>query len=492
MKTNILVTMAMAALLAAGCAQNEITEISPDVSPAVGFQVYANPQTRGTETDNNATGTGIKNSTGFGVLAYYTGQTNFGSSHVPNFMYNQQVKWASSAWGYTPVKYWPNTEGDKISFFAYAPYESAPTTGTSKGVVLSAVTATSYPTITFTVKSNASEMIDLVATNATQSTTGTDKTMNLEKTTGKVPFNFKHVLTKLNFEAKLASDLASLTNTETKVFIKKIELVGASAAAPATANSNSLFWKTAIYKFENGEWDYTTGAGKAVKQDAAVALDAALFAGVAQAFGSAGAQYTTNSVEISSLNTSVALFKTNQSLFLIPPTNTGIATGDANAMRVLITYDVVTLDDKLDAKKSVIETKAVASLPAGTMKQGIAYKYIFTIGLESVKVDASVTAWTNGSDVAVPSVDAANATATTIGTAITTLNATKASNPNCNYFVVNVSGVPTTTVALTATTSNFVVGDRIELNCTSSPTGTFTLSGWTTTKSGNSVILTKN
>lgn len=485
--------MAMAALLVAGCSQNEITEISPDVAPAVGFNVYATAQTRGTETDNTTTGTGIKNTTGFGVLAYYTGQANFGSSHVPNFMYNQQVKWATSAWGYTPVKYWPNTDGDKISFFAYAPYEAAPTVGTNKGVVLSAVTTTNYPTITFTVKSNASDMIDLVATNATQSTASTDKTMNLEKTTGKVPFKFKHVLTKLNFEAKLASDLASLTNAETKVFIKKIELVGTTAAAPATANSSSLFWKTAIYKFEDGEWDYTTGSGKAAKQAAAVTLDASLFAGVAQAFGPAGAnQYTTNSVEISSLNTSVALFKTNQSLFLIPPTNTGIAAGDASAMRVLITYDVVTLDDKLDAKKSVIETKAVASLPAGTMKQGTAYKYIFTIGLESVKVDASVTTWTNESDVAVPSVDAADATATTINPAITTLNTTKASNQNCNYFVVNVGGAPSSTVSLAGTTTNFVTGDRIELKCTSTPSGTFSLSGWTTTKSGSSVILTKN
>lgn len=482
MKTNILVTMAMAALLAAGCAQNEITDISPDVSPAVGFQVYANPQTRGTETDNGTTGTGIKNATGFGVLAYYTGQTNFGSSYVPNFMYNQQVKWATSTWGYSPVKFWPNTDGDKISFFAYAPYSESQTGTGGNGILLSTASAFGYPTLAFTVNTTPSSQVDLVATNATQSTVGTDKTMNLEKTTGKVPFTFKHVLTRLNFLAKLAADI-SVTSTETKIFVKSIKLLGSSADSPAAANSNSKFYSKATYLWETGVWDYTPS--KATVQTTPIVLDAGLFAGAAQSFGS----YTTSSVAIPS-TTAVDLFKSNQSLFLIPPTNSGIATTDA--VRVLLTYDVVTLDSKLSDGKSVIETKAVVSLPTETMKQGTAYKYIFTIGLESVKVDASVTAWTNESDIAVPSVDAANATAATINTAITTLNTTKAINQNCNYFVVNVSGVPSGTVALAGATTNFVTGDRIELKCTSAPSGTFTLSGWTADKSGNSVILTKN
>lgn len=495
MKTDKLVATAMAMLLIAGCSQNEIMEISPDVAPPVGFSVYATAQTRGTETDNSTSGTGIKSSgIGFGVLGYYTNTTDFAGTTKPNFMYNQKVTWSSSTWNYTPVKYWPNTEGDKISFFGYAPYEDAPTTGTNNGVVLSAATATGYPTITFTVKDNASDMVDLVATNATQSTAGTDKTMNLVKTTGKVPFKFLHVLTKLDFYAKLASDLASLTNTETKVFIKSIELLGSSAAAPAVANSNAQFWKTAIYQFQNGKWDYTTAAGKAVKQTSAVRLDAGLFAGAAQAFGlSGGITYTTNSVAITSLNTGVPLFKANQALYLIPPTNDGITATDGSSMRVLITYDVVTLDDKLDGKKSVIETKAVASLPAGTMKPGVAYKYTFTIGIESVKVDATVDSWNTTADAAIPSVDAANATAATVGAAVTTLNGIKANSPNCNYFVINVAGAPTSTVAITpATVTYFVSGDRIELKCTSAPTGSFSLSEWSAVKTGVSVILTKN
>ena len=39
MRTRNLLTVA-AALLLAGCSQNEITEMSPDANPAVGFNVY--------------------------------------------------------------------------------------------------------------------------------------------------------------------------------------------------------------------------------------------------------------------------------------------------------------------------------------------------------------------------------------------------------------------------------------------------------------------
>lgn len=158
MKTNEMMTIAMAALLMAGCAQNEIMETSPDVRPEVGFQVYANPQTRGTEVDNTTTGTGIKNATGFGVLAYYTEQKSFASysaSAEPNFMWNQQVKNVSSAWTYAPVKFWPNTDGDKISFFAYAPYSNDQTAPGDNGILLSIATATGYPTLAFTVNTTA-------------------------------------------------------------------------------------------------------------------------------------------------------------------------------------------------------------------------------------------------------------------------------------------------------------------------------------------------
>ena len=65
---------------------------------------------------------------GFGIMGYFTGQETFDNvknTVTAGYMYNQAVEYDSktSAWTYSPVKYWPNRDGDKISFFAYAPYE---------------------------------------------------------------------------------------------------------------------------------------------------------------------------------------------------------------------------------------------------------------------------------------------------------------------------------------------------------------------------------
>lgn len=100
-------------------------------------------------------------------------------------------------------------------------------------------------------------------------------------------------------------------------------------------------------------------------------------------------------------------------------------------------------------------------------------------------------------DTPVPAVDATAATAAAIITAIGTLNTTKADNPNCNYFVVNVPGaIPTTLNVGMATVTNFVSGDRIEIKATSAVSSVTVTAptGWTSDKTSlaNSIILTKN
>ena len=80
MKTINAMMLSLAALTIAGCSQNEVTEISPDAHPQVGFGVYTGVPTRGVDmttesmkddpTDANKYG-------GFGIMAYFTGQDNF-------------------------------------------------------------------------------------------------------------------------------------------------------------------------------------------------------------------------------------------------------------------------------------------------------------------------------------------------------------------------------------------------------------------------------
>ena len=75
---------------------------------------------------------------GFGVFASYTGMHKYSAVTVkPDFMYNDHVYWdagitINNKWNYSPLRYWPNGEGDVsgitgnvphyVSFFAYAPY----------------------------------------------------------------------------------------------------------------------------------------------------------------------------------------------------------------------------------------------------------------------------------------------------------------------------------------------------------------------------------
>lgn len=66
---------------------------------------------------------------GFGAFGSYTGRLTYENTTVSSdFMYNQQVTYnnTSGAWEYTPLKYWPNSDRDYVSFFAYAPYEATP------------------------------------------------------------------------------------------------------------------------------------------------------------------------------------------------------------------------------------------------------------------------------------------------------------------------------------------------------------------------------
>lgn len=448
--------IAAAALAMTGCSQNEITEMNPDANPAIGFSVFTGTQTKGLVTNGSTTADGVTTglqSTGFGVLAYYTGQSDMGTSAAPNFMWNQEVTY-TGGWTYAPLKYWPNTDGDKVSFFAYGPYEGTPS-GASN-VVLSDKTTTGYPTLKFTVDMDAPEdMVDLVATNAAQ--TGANKTMNLTKSSTAVPFLFKHVLSRADFVAKL--DVTSITNTETKVFVTGIKLRGTGS------NTSSKLFATATYKFQDGTWNYTTGGAATLQTTDVDLVKDNFWNGIAQSFGTD--KFITKSVALDADKTEVSLFKTNQYLFLIPPTGNGISVA-ATDVQVELTYHVVTIDDKLDGGKSDVETTAIVSLPENTLKAGSAYKYIFTIGLEGVKVSATVDAWGSEEEVAAPSATATALTTEAMKAAIAALNTIKDKDKNCNYFVIYAPVVtvssPTTLDLSSATDGNFKSGDKIEIN----------------------------
>lgn len=141
---KVLYFAAVAALFAA-CSSEELADQSAIQTESngtrVNFSIYTPRNTRA-GLDSTITTQSLKlgyhKDAGFGVFAYYTDDANYSIKATPNFMYNQQVKYNGDAWGYEPVKYWPNEFGaaaisdevDRLSFFAYAPWiEVNPTNG---------------------------------------------------------------------------------------------------------------------------------------------------------------------------------------------------------------------------------------------------------------------------------------------------------------------------------------------------------------------------
>lgn len=489
MKKSLL-HVTFAALLLVGCAQNEITDISPDAAPPVGFKVFTDAQTRGLITNGGASSvnaTGIQ-TTGFGVFAYYTGQSTWASAAAntaPNFMYNQKVAYSASEWGYTPVKYWPNTEGDKISFFAYAPHS----TTTKSGIDITPTTTSTKgaPTMRFTLQTAPADMVDLVATNATQ--TGDDKTIDVEKKTSKVSFKLKHVLTRASFKAKLD---ASLTATaQTHVIVTGMRILGTekrdatNTGNSVAANAASKFYSAATYQWSDGTW---ASVPAPTVQAAPYELKAIM---PLASKTDISAKYTTQGIELPQAGTEIALLNTNQYLFLIPPHDATTPTGITapTDVRMQIDYDILTVDASLAEGHSVTSATATVSLPNGTLKRASAYNFTFTVGLEKVQVSASVEDWATETGVYVPSADATNVA--TIITAIGTLNTAKGNDKNCNYFVINCTGGSYGSINLaSATVTNFKSGDRIELNFTSAPgiSGITLPTGWKADKTTLSVV----
>lgn len=225
--------------------------------------------------------------TGFGVFAYYTGESNWnsvGTSTIPNFMYNQQITWGAIdalgnyEWQYTPLKYWPNDnqpaddEGatgsqahSYVSFFAYAPYVDHTTDLGSTGITnFTSNSTTGDPKVTYVLAAEPANQVDLLwgtrgkstyheadgTPNTESVTVNTDLTK--QTTTERVDFLFKHALACIDIYVQRIYDEVLPTgktpDTEaTKIFVNELKLT-----FPAKHNYTS-----GELNLATGIWDIT-------------------------------------------------------------------------------------------------------------------------------------------------------------------------------------------------------------------------------------------
>ena len=387
MKQNYFMGLiACAALTMTGCSNDEIN--APQQSQgnnAIEFSTYLgrNAQgSRGTETST----TSIQTS-GFGVLAYYTEKADFAAdTNKPNFMWNQKVTYSNSAWSYTPVKYWPTKVGDKVSFFAYAPYIE---NGNNNVIELSGKSATGTPTATITLPEDPSQTIDFVAAVQMNKTHDNSATANND-----VSFTLLHEMTRVKVQAKLDKSVYSDTDDKHKTFV---------VIKNVTFNDKGQFYKSGKYTFstidgERGKWAPTANASTYTLD-----LNGVLNTELIKANGAKGANHSGDyKTGVQGLklvdDTAKDLFKNSEYLYLIPVSaNNGNGLTDGNATAT-IEYDIVTEDSKLVAGYSCTSATKTVLLPAGTLKQGISYNYIFTIKLDEIVLNATVNKWDTASD----------------------------------------------------------------------------------------------
>lgn len=393
MKTNKLMAAVMA-LLATGCSQNEITEVSPDANPAIGFGVYTGVQTKGQDMTTATMQKPVADGGGFGIMGYYTGRNGWSAADknkiTPSFMYNQEVTYdkTGSAWTYSPVKYWPNNTSDKVSFFAYAPYDKD---GNAHGIAVSKITDTGTPAITFTLKDkdNLTDMVDLVIAKAL------DKTYN----DGTISFRFEHTLSKISFKVKAGEDYADMDGTKSFIYVTKMWIIGANgdmSENQSLKNASSKFYTKAAWK--DLHWDYTGATVPAADYDIKGLMN--VDAGITEVKDD-GTTETIYGVKVHS-TTAKDLFKDKEFLYLIPVNdNAATVNNDANQggcaegdIQIGFHYDIVTQSASNASQYLASHAEAAVKIPAHHMKRNKAYIYTFTINLRKIEVSAAdITAW---------------------------------------------------------------------------------------------------
>lgn len=127
-------------MLGASCTGHDeaVDAIAPQGGDAISFAVKG---VAVSDADTRAKGeinAGSLTNQSFGVFASYTGLHKYSDSNVSSdFMYNEEVGYdnTTNVWTYSPLRYWPNGEGEDanlphyVSFFAYAPYGSSCVSG---------------------------------------------------------------------------------------------------------------------------------------------------------------------------------------------------------------------------------------------------------------------------------------------------------------------------------------------------------------------------
>lgn len=332
--------LAAAAVTFTACQKDEVINEVPQ-NEEISFSTYLG---RDAQTKGSIVETTQLEEQGFGVYAYYTVTTaieDYEFPASPNFMNNVKVykgDWDNNnltekTWGYTPQKYWPNTTDDKISFYAYGPYDSTP--NANSDFIQITTSEDSAPVLTYTVDNIITNHKDILFAVAQ-----TDKS----KTDDPITFTFQHALSRIEFEIKTDKDYS----TNPTITLGSVSLIG--NIHPSGSLNLS---ETSV------NWDETTATSKEF--------------------------IITDTRTVTSTNRTVKTTEesTNDYIMIIPQAFTG-----DNDLKLKVVYKTTYTEPSLEVTNTVTSDDIDI-----TFEQGKAYKFIITIGLDTVDFTASVTEW---------------------------------------------------------------------------------------------------
>ena len=347
--------------------------------------------------------------TGFGVIAYTTGEADYAAGqteYLPNFMYNQRVSYdpTSSAWSYTPLVYWLD---GKTSFFAYAPYQQdASERLTAINGSTSFPGGNSYkgdPMVTYSVAGDPTKSVDLLwATN----TEGLPWLNQVKPTvSSRLTFYFRHALAKINLQAEYVlekgaeEDNSSATNT--LVLIDSIYVEGdGSLPSTATLSLDNTTASSPLWSQPSGKVKVAIGASALNSLYASASVsDGKTFQKLQSEGGglpmilNGGADKATDILAPMSTPAGNA---TTAALMLIPSSATSSTTA---TVRVTVVYTLVSYDENLIYNKPqyLVFTRHQRVSGSCTFADGLVagrvYSVRLKIGLHALRFQVDADNW---------------------------------------------------------------------------------------------------
>lgn len=299
---------------------------------------------------NNTT---IPNGNSIGVFSFYQGSAKWDdiTYHVASFMNNQQMVASTSNntvnFTYSPIKYWPNNADDKLSFFAYYPWNNF--SDNSFGIDIENINDENKMCVRFNVNNDLSKQIDLMLSDLIK-----DMTYQNTNNEGKISFVFHHVLSLINIKLNIDPEMKSIA----KLNINSARMSGlydAGTCHPSydTSSTKQIFTWTPFFKS-----------------------------------GTSSQEYVLDSNVLSSSTST-------------PTVNTLLMVPQLLSVNVVFTinYDIIFIDNNGNEKYRYTNNEQnIVLRNSGNITEwlpGKKYTYTFTLGLKPIKMDATYDEWSN-------------------------------------------------------------------------------------------------